>query len=45
MFLTLGHFFKGNDSMKDQLPTGIHGPQIPEAMVVLVATAVNHSFL
>ena len=41
VFLALRHFFKGNDLMKDRLPTGMYGTQIPEAMVALTATAVS----
>jgi hypothetical protein len=37
----LAHFFKGDDSLKGRVPTGIHGPQAPEAMVALTATLVS----
>lgn len=37
----LAHFFKGDDSLEDRLPTGKHGLQIPEAMVALAATSVR----
>jgi len=37
----IAHFFKGDDSLKGRVPTGIHGPQIPEAMVALAATLVS----
>jgi len=41
MFIMLAHFFKGDDSLKGRVPTGTHGPQIPEAMVALAATLVS----
>jgi hypothetical protein len=45
MFASLAHFFKGRDAVgimyKDQFQTGVHGIQIPDAMVALTATAVS----
>ena len=38
----LAHFFKADDSLKNRVPTGIHGLQIPEAMVALAATLVSN---
>ena len=40
VLLTLRHFFKGNDSIKDRLPTGEYGTQIPQPMIALVSIAV-----
>ena len=45
MFVALAYFFKGRDTVgvlyKDSMPTGIHGAQIPDAMLALTATAVS----
>jgi len=41
IFVMLAHFFKGDDTVKSQIPAGDHGPQIPEAMVALAATLVS----
>jgi hypothetical protein len=45
MYAALAHYFKGHDTVgvtyKERMPTGIHGTQIPDAMVALTATAVS----
>ena len=45
MFAVLAHFFKGREAVsilyKDRFQTGVHGTQIPDAMVALTATAVS----
>jgi hypothetical protein len=45
MFVALAHFFKGREAVgilyKESMPTGIHGIQIPDAMLALTATAVS----
>ena len=41
----LAYYFKGRDAVgvlfKEQMPNGDHGPQVPDAMVALTATAVG----
>jgi len=48
MFAALAYFFKGRDSVgvvyKGRMPNGIHGAQIPDAMVGLIATTVSAPF-
>ena len=48
IFAALAYFFKGRESVAvmygDRIPNGIHGAQIPDAMVALIATAVSASF-
>lgn len=41
MFIMLAYFFKNDSSLKDRVPTGEHGPEIPKAMVALAATSVG----
>jgi len=45
IFTALAHFFKGREAVgvlyKESMPTGIHGTQIPDAMLALTATAVS----
>jgi len=45
MFAALAYFFKGREAVgilyKESMPTGIHGTQIPDAMLALTATAVS----
>lgn len=45
IFVALAHFFKGREAVgalyKESLPTGIHGIQIPDAMLALTATTVS----
>ena len=45
MFVALAHFFKGREPVgvlyKESMPTGVHGTQIPDAMLALTATAVS----
>lgn len=41
MFIMLAYFFKNDSSLKDQVPIGEHGPEIPKAMVALAATSVE----
>jgi len=44
----LAFFFKGRESVgvifKGRMPNGIHGTQIPDAMLGLIATAVSAAF-
>ena len=41
----LAYYFKGRDAVgvlfEEQMPNGDHGPQVPDAMVALTATAVR----
>lgn len=43
--VALAHYFKGRDAVgvlfEEQMPNGDHGPQVPDAMVALTATAVG----
>ena len=35
------YFFEGDTSLKSRVPTGEHGPEVPEPMVALAVTLVG----
>ena len=41
MLVMLGYFFKCDKSLKDRVPTGEHGPEVPIPMVALATTLVS----
>ncbi|KAF9789141.1 hypothetical protein BJ322DRAFT_1105024 [Thelephora terrestris] len=41
MLVMLGYFFKCDKSLKDRVPTGEHGPEVPIPMVALATTLLE----
>jgi len=45
MFVALAYYFKGREAVGllygEHIPVGIYGPQMPDAMIALTATAVS----